>query len=98
MWTRVVWTRVVWTRTFIASLVAVLALGSMVAAAPQAPQRGGAAVVAIGGDPETLNLGITTGYAVGAVSGSIFNGLVWLDARDQVQPALATSWTISPTG
>jgi len=76
----------------------VLLLGSPGPAAPVEPQRGGTAVVAIGGDPETLNLGITTGYAVGAVAASIFSGLVWIDARDQVQPALATSWTVSPDG
>jgi peptide/nickel transport system substrate-binding protein len=75
-----------------------LMVTGIAAAAPVEPQRGGAAVIAIGGDPETLNLGITTGYAVGAVSASIFSGLVWIDARDQVQPSLATSWTISSDG
>jgi peptide/nickel transport system substrate-binding protein len=82
----------------VALCVAFLLSAGLAAAAPVALQRGGAAVVAIGGDPETLNLGITTGYAVGAVAGSIFSGLVWLDARGELQPDLATSWTVSPDG
>ncbi|MDQ7840876.1 MAG: ABC transporter substrate-binding protein [bacterium] len=84
--------------SMIVLLMAVVAAGSTVAAAPPEPQRGGSAVVAIGGDPETLNLGITTGYAVGAVAASIFSGLVWIDARGEIQPGLATSWTVSSDG
>ncbi|MBI5651635.1 MAG: hypothetical protein HZC40_14510 [Chloroflexi bacterium] len=43
------------------------------------PTRGGTAVVAMDSDPETLNLGLTTGYSAGDVASKIFNGLVWLD-------------------
>lgn len=75
-----------------------LLVGGLAAAAPPEPQPGGTAVIAIGGDPETLNLGITTGYAVGAVAASIFSGLVWIDARGEIQPSLATSWTVSSDG
>ncbi|MDI6771733.1 MAG: ABC transporter substrate-binding protein [bacterium] len=85
------------TRMMAAFLVTLLATG-IAAATPTEPRRGGSAVVAIGSDPETLNLGITTGYAVGAVAASIFSGLVWIDARGEIQPGLATSWTISPDG
>jgi len=85
------------TRMMAVFLVTLLATG-MAAATPAEPQRGGSAVVAIGSDPETLNLGITTGYAVGAVAASIFSGLVWIDARGEIQPGLATSWTTSPDG
>jgi peptide/nickel transport system substrate-binding protein len=85
-------------RTFlIFALMASLLAGGAVAA-PSQPQRGGTAVVALGGDPETLNLGITTGYAVGAVAGPIVSGLVWIDARGDIQPSLATSWTVAPDG
>jgi peptide/nickel transport system substrate-binding protein len=84
-------------RMLAACLIALL-VGGMAAAAPAEPQRGGTAVVAIGGDPETLNLGITTGYAVGAVAASIFSGLVWIDPRGEIQPSLATSWTVSSDG
>lgn len=83
---------------FAAALLAVLLGVGAVAAAPAEPQRGGAAVIAIGSDPETLNLGITTGYAVGAVAASIFSGLVWIDPRGEIRPNLATSWVVSPDG
>ena len=59
------------------------------------PQRGGAAVIAIDSDPETLNLGTTTGYSAGDVASKIYEGLVWLDTNFAPQPALAESWTIS---
>jgi peptide/nickel transport system substrate-binding protein len=84
-------------RMLAACLLALL-LGGSAGGATTEPQRGGAAVIAIGGDPETLNLGITTGYAVGAVAASIFSGLVWIDARGEIQPNLATSWSVSPDG
>lgn len=84
-------------RILAAGLIALLA-GGVVTAGPAEPQRGGTAVVAIGGDPETLNPGITTGYAVGAVAAGIFSGLVWIDPRGEIQPSLATSWTVSPDG
>lgn len=87
-----------WNRAAALLIVVLLVAGSTAVAAPADPQRGGSAVVAIGGDPETLNLGITTGYAVGAVAASIFSGLVWVDARGEIQPGLATSWTISSDG
>ncbi len=60
--------------------------------------KGGTAVVAIDSDPDTLNLGATTGYSSGDVGAKIFNGLVWLDGTFTPQPSLATSWTISDDG
>ena len=62
------------------------------------PTRGGTAVVAMDSDPETLNLGLTTGYSAGDVGSKIFNGLVWLDGSYQPQPQLAEAWTISADG
>lgn len=61
-------------------------------------QKGGTAIIAIDSDPETLNLGTTTGYASGDVGAKIYNGLVWLDSNFQPQPSLATSWQISDDG
>ena len=63
-----------------------------------AGQRGGTAIVAIDSDPETLNLGATTGYSAGDVASKIFDGLVWIDSNFNAQPSLATSWTISADG
>lgn len=70
--------------------------GSSTTSSPSA--SGGTAVVAIDSDPETLNLGITTGYSAGDVGSKIFEGLIWLDPSFTPQPALASSWTISPDG
>ncbi|MCC7367892.1 MAG: ABC transporter substrate-binding protein [Chloroflexi bacterium] len=63
-----------------------------------AGKPGGTAIVAIDADPETLNLGITTGYAAGDVGSKIFEGLVWTDHNFNAQPALAASWTVSADG
>lgn len=60
--------------------------------------KGGTVVTVIGSDPPTLNPAITSDYTTGDVCGKIFEGLVWLDANFQPQPALATSWTIAPDG
>jgi len=84
------------TTRLLALVLTVLLAAGAGAAAPAQPQSGGTAVVALGGDPETLNLGITTGYAVGAVAASIYSGLVWIDARGEFRPDLATAWTVSP--
>ncbi|MDR7427535.1 MAG: ABC transporter substrate-binding protein [Armatimonadota bacterium] len=78
------------------SLAVWLMAGS--AAAQQTPQPGGTIVMALGADPETLNPGITTGYAVGAVTANIFSGLIRLGPRGEILPQLATSWQVAPDG
>ncbi|HEV7666348.1 MAG TPA: ABC transporter substrate-binding protein, partial [Chloroflexota bacterium] len=55
-------------------------------------------MIAVDADPETLNPGITTSNVTGDIQAKVFEGLVWLDQRDAPQPALATSWQISPDG
>jgi peptide/nickel transport system substrate-binding protein len=79
-------------------LSGIVLAASGAAAGPAQPQRGGTAVVALGSDPDTLNLGITTSFPVGAVGASLYNGLIWVDPRGEIQPQLASSWTISPDG
>lgn len=59
------------------------------------PQHGGTMVVAITDDPGHFNPGITTGFNVHAVTGSIFNGLVELDDNANPSPDLAESWEVS---
>lgn len=78
---------------------AFIILVSGIAAAQQAqPQRGGTIVIALGADPETLNPGITTGYAVGAITANVFSGLIRLGPRGEVLPQLATSWDVAANG
>ena len=64
-------------------------------AVPAGPAKGGTAVIAIDSDPESLNLGITSGYSAGDVGAKIYNGLVWIDTNFAIKPSLAESWTIS---
>jgi peptide/nickel transport system substrate-binding protein len=63
---------------------------------PAGPTRGGTAVIAIDADPDTLNLGLSTAYAVGDVCAKIYNALIWIDTNFNIKPSLAESWTISP--
>ena len=74
------------------------ATAGLAATASTTGKSGGTAVIAIDADPETLNLGTTTGYSAGDVGAKIYNGLVWIGSNFQPQPSLATSWTISPDG
>lgn len=59
------------------------------------PMSGGTLVVAISEDPGHFNPGITTGFNVHAVTGSIFNGLVEVDDNANPSPDLAESWEVS---
>ncbi len=63
--------------------------------APEGPPRGGTLVIALSDDPGHFNPGITTGFNVHAVTGSMFNGLVELDDNANPHPDLAQSWEVS---
>lgn len=69
-----------------------------IAADAQEPRRGGAAVIAVAGDPGHLNSAISTAGPLHAVAGSLFNGLVALDEAGNPVPDLAESWQVSPDG
>ena len=56
---------------------------------------GGTLVIALSDDPGHFNPGITTGFNVHAVTGSMFNGLVELDDNANPHPDLAESWDVS---
>lgn len=79
-----------------ALLVALFALP--LAAGAQEPRRGGAAVIAVAGDPGHLNPAISTAGPLHAVAGSLFNGLVALDEAGNPVPDLAETWQVSPDG
>jgi peptide/nickel transport system substrate-binding protein len=76
----------------------ILVVGGTAGAQQSAAQRGGTIVIALGSDPETLNPGITTGYAVGAITANVFSGLIRLGPRGEVLPQLATAWEVAPDG
>ncbi len=67
-------------------------------AASATPRRGGTLVIAAGADPGQFNSAITTAGGTHFVAASLYNGLVFLDAKTQPQPDLAESWTVSPDG
>jgi peptide/nickel transport system substrate-binding protein len=58
-------------------------------------QRGGDLVAVIGGDPTTLNPGLTTSNDTAIIAAQVFEGLVIMDAAGKPQPELAKSWDIS---
>lgn len=80
---------------------AALALGIVMAggvAVAQEIKPGGAMIVALPGDPEVFNSGISTDISSSNISGQIFNTIVQLDAEGNAQPSLAKSWEIAPDG
>ena len=64
------------------------------AAAYSAPY-GGTLVIALSDDPGHFNPGLTTGFNVHAVTGSMFNGLVEVDDNANPHPDLAEWWEVS---
>jgi peptide/nickel transport system substrate-binding protein len=62
------------------------------------PQRGGAFIGAISGDPQTANLDLTTDTNASDAFTPLFSSLIALTKDQQVVADLADSWTISPDG
>lgn len=76
-------------------VIALAPVGSTVQAQEQ-PIRGGTLVVAIGGDPPTLNPHLSTLPWVWMTGLQVYNSLVRLDSDMRPGPELAESWTVSP--
>jgi peptide/nickel transport system substrate-binding protein len=75
-----------------------IGLASPAAAVPDNVKPGGTLVVALSGDPEVLNSGITTDITSSNISGQVYSTIVRLDNDGNVKPDLARSWEISPDG
>ncbi len=73
-------------------------LSASMAPAQEFPRSGGAAIIAVQGDPGHFNPAISTAGPLHAVAGSLYNGLVALDREGNPQPDLARSWVIAPDG
>lgn len=78
------------------SLILVMSAGFGASAQGPTPARGGAIVVAIGGEPPHLNPHFSTLPWVWMAGMGIFSSLVQLDPAMVPRPGLAESWTISP--
>jgi peptide/nickel transport system substrate-binding protein len=62
-------------------------------AAPTTPQSGGTLRFCRPDSPDTLDPQVSNSFSGYEYSQMIYDNLVWLDADDQAQPQLATSWT-----
>jgi peptide/nickel transport system substrate-binding protein len=62
------------------------------------PKYGGTFVVAMDGDPDTLNPSISTGTYDQQIGGLVFSNLLSYDENYTPHPDLAQSWDIAPDG
>ena len=62
-------------------------------AAPTTAQSGGTLRFCRPDSPDTLDPQVSNSFSGYEYSQMIYDNLVWLDANDQAQPQLATSWT-----
>src|SRR5436309_464493 len=74
-----------------------LLLGSSAAWA-QAIRKGGTLVVGIQDNPPHLLTGISVDILTICVAGQIYDTLIKMDSKFNLQPSLAKSWTQSPDG
>ena len=84
-------------KTIISALLATL-LCCGIGSSETAPKHGGTFVFAIGGDPQSLNPGITTGVEALAIDCKMFNGLLWHDRDGKNHGELAQDWYTSGDG
>lgn len=75
-----------------------VALVALLAALSLAYAQQGTLEIAVDQAPVGLDPDIVTAFSSFAVIGQIYEGLVEVNAKLQIEPALATSWTVSPDG
>ncbi|MFC4277994.1 ABC transporter substrate-binding protein [Achromobacter aloeverae] len=81
--------------------LAALALGGALSAsalADEAPVHGGVLQAIVQPEPPVLTTAFNTSFPIGTVGTNILEGLLAFDDKQQLQPALATSWETSPDG
>jgi peptide/nickel transport system substrate-binding protein len=64
----------------------------------EAPRRGGTFVMALGANPEHLNLSISSSVIIAFPGQVVTEGLVRMNGKFGLEPVLATSWNTSPDG
>jgi peptide/nickel transport system substrate-binding protein len=74
-----------------------ISLSSSVLSA-ETPKRGGTVVVALGAEPMLINPGVTTNDPDVYTGCMVYEGLVRINNKFDVEPALAKSWKISDDG
>ncbi len=83
-------------RWVLGCLVSVVTMVGCLGPVAAAEKRGGTYRAVLGADPPTLDPAQATDTTSSAVIRQLFDGLVDLDERMQVVPALAEHWTVSP--
>ncbi len=68
------------------------------ASAQQAPVHGGVLQAIVQPEPPVLTTAFNTSFPIGTVGTNILEGLLAFDDKQQLQPALARSWEVSPDG
>ena len=82
-----------------AGLVAAgLAFAAEPAPAQEQPRRGGTFVFALGANPDHLNMAVSSSVIIALPSQTVIEGLITINSKVQPEPALATSWEVSPDG
>ncbi|MSQ72858.1 MAG: ABC transporter substrate-binding protein [Betaproteobacteria bacterium] len=86
----------------IAAVSGLLAWGAagvaLAQSAPEAPKRGGTFVMALGANPEHLNISISSSVIVSLPAQAVTEGLIRINSKFQPEPVLATGWQVSPDG
>jgi peptide/nickel transport system substrate-binding protein len=67
-------------------------------AAARIPHHGGTLTIAIATDPVTLNYDVTDNPDDGTIQKLYDNGLVTENEKEEIEPSLASSWSVSPNG
>ncbi|MCL5076092.1 MAG: ABC transporter substrate-binding protein [Chloroflexi bacterium] len=65
---------------------------------PPKPKQGGTLVVALGANPEHLDISLSSSVMVGLPASAVTEGLVRINREYQLRPALAKSWEVSTDG
>ena len=88
-------------RRFLCSLTAIttgfagnpiLTHGTLAQTAVEQPKRGGTFVMALGANPDHLNLSISSSVIIALPSQTVTEGLITVNSKYELQPALATAW------
>ena len=84
--------------------LALVAVGASVASEPavaqvkETPRRGGTFVMALGANPEHLNLAISSSVIIAFPGQVVSEGLIRVDGKFGLEPQLATAWETSADG
>ncbi len=85
-------------RHVLSAIILVLVLGAAFSAGPAGAQSEATLRIAIQADPTTLDPALTDDPTGTALLQDIYTPLLEVDAKGQVRPLAAKSWTISPDG